>query len=367
MSSYNFYLYSDLIGIDRDTIKIYYDFEESGDPVVYNVASGNHGANAPIINQNVFFWNNPDSGFFSCDTFLQPDLSGYNGLDAGDWTIMVLYNKVFRDSYDDDSLTNEILFSNLSSGNGVASGIAIGTNGFGNFFFEAAISSGMSQFYCGNTAYSPKQAAYFVKNGQFLFFGGYDSGTNVLGAESFYLISGLNPSDLWQIAKGNEGGYGQFEGYIDEFVFISGALDYPTLSLLISGMIADRTTGAYVRSTGYYSGVTGYQNQITLRSGITGYDISITGAAVDNCGNVVPLYELLPITGFIPFTGTIAVSGNIFYSTKVFSGAENILDSNLIDGMYFDDFGSPSGFDGNLFESGMNNIYNNVTTFFNII
>lgn len=367
MSSYNFYLYSDLIGIDRNLIKVYYDFEESGDPVVFNVASGAYGANAPIINQNVFFWDDSGSGFFSCDTYLQPSLSGYEGLESGDWTIMVLYNKAFRTGgYTDDSLTNEVLFSSLGSGDGVASGLVIGTNGVGNFLFETAITSGVSQFFCGNTAYSPKQAAYFVKNGQFIFFGGYDSGTNTLGSESFFLNSGTNHSDSWQIAKANMGGYGQFEGYISEFVFISGALDYPTISLLISGLIADRSTGSYVRDTGTYSGIVGYANQVTLRSGITGYSISITGMNVDNCGNVVALYQTIPETGFVPYTGTVPVSGNIFFSRKVFSGQANVLDPDLIDGMYYDDFYSVSGFNGNLFESGMNNIYNNNTGFFNI-
>lgn len=366
MSSYNFYQYVDLIGIDRNSIKVYYDFEKTGSPVVYNVASGGHGANAPIINQNVFFWNQPSSGYFTCDTYLVPNLSGYNGLDSGDWTIMMLYNKIPRDVYTSGYLTNEVLFSSLGSGSGAASGLVIGTNGVGNFFFEAAITSGVSQFYCGNIANSPKQAAYFVKNGQFLFFGGYDADTNSLGAESFYLTNGLNHADNWQIGKANSSGYGQFEGYMSEFIFISGALDYPTLSLLISGLIATRASGSYVKSTGIYSGITGYQNQITLRSGVTGYTIINTGVSTDNCGNVFPLYQLVPQTGFIPFTGTIGVSGNIFYSKKVFQGSSNTLDPFLIDGMYYDDFYTISGFNGDLFESGMNNIYNNNTTFFNI-
>lgn len=362
MSAGNFYQYLDLIGLDRTRVKIYYGFDISGDVSVANEAADAHGGAAAIVNKNVFFWANSGEGFFSCDTYLRPNLSGYGSPDSGDWTMFFMYEKVFRDSYTDDELTNEILFSNLNSG----SGFTIGTNGVGNFFFETVDSSGINYFYVGNLAYSPTQACYVVKNGNYVFFGGYDSGTNSLGIEAVYLQNGTISSNDWKIAKANETGYGQFEGNMQEYCFMTGALDFPVLSLLISGLIGNHISGGFVKETGYVSGITGYQNQVTMLTGVTGYSAVATGFDTDNCGNVRILYSTTPLTGIISFTGTIPVPGNVFYQKWVITGQTDILIDEA-SGMYWDTFANASGFDGISFVSGLSGVYNNYNAFFNIL
>lgn len=353
MACRNFNDFYDIVGLPKEALKIYYDFESFDGSLVPSV-SGASGQYSGIYSSTDVEASGGESFF----TGQHISVCNSEDFSAPSWSMMFLYQK--------SGCNDAILFSNLHEreigGFDVNAGFVVGLTASNRLFFESYGPNGpilkvsekilpqknsltisysnnnLSFFFYDPTDYSVSSENFFL-DGRFMF-----------ASSGWYIGDAVNPPSYF---SGHP-----FFGSLDEFVYIEKALTPVEVKYLNSGFISNLITGGIFVETHTSIDITGYEaQQIAVGSGITGASVVLAGTVCDACGNTKKLFRYSDLYGtlyksaFVPLSGEIEITttGEIlpqyivdrtFCATFGFDGInyqQNITQDDVSDFIYYDD------------------------------
>lgn len=317
-----FLYYYDLLGLDRDSLRLHYRFDETSGVNIPNDAP-NFPQMSGTLSSVGNFYNKSGSGLFTGQTLT---IQNSTGLPSDFWSHIFVFERTGGGK--------GVIFDSLMQ-NDIVSGYLIGINDANKLYFESYDQNGpMSK--TSSIMLGKKNMVAVVRANNLLTFYCFDFNNDDILSENH----SLNGTYVLPASKGVIGrnvsspSYvqtGRFDGYIDEYVFLQEGITPSTFRYLVSGLCSD-----YIVSTGditLISGVeiTGYATGITGVTGVTGFENQVTGSGIDPFGTGE--YELfwgtVPLTGYIvsgygitALTGTVvrSVTGDPFTSVVLRSG-----------------------------------------------
>ncbi len=292
----------DALGLDRDSYRVHYRFEQSG---VINNSAPDFPQLSGVLSSIGNFFSHSETGFFTGQAL---NIQNATGLSSDFWTHIFLLEKT--------GAGKGVLFDSLQTGE-IYSGYSIGINDNNRLYFESYDSSGPFSR-TSNLVLGKRNLVAVTKTNNLLSFYSSDFNNDNILADSFI----INGNFVLPSSKGTIGtGLSQtiertpFTGYLDEYIYINDALSPFTLKTLFSGLCSN-----YVLTSGTVSGfntleITGYSTGITGVTGVTGFSTQITGSGLDpfSTGTYQFFYGNVGLTGYItsglkitPLTGFVA-------------------------------------------------------------
>lgn len=286
MSNHSGFLYYyDLLGLDPESYRAHFRFDEQNSSVIPN--------SAPLYPQVSGSSNTSTSGNF---TNTRVSISGATGIALDEWTHMFMLDR--------KSSSRAVVYDSLQSGTRW-SGYRIGLNDNNQPFLECWGASGPLCI-VANLPSASKNIYGVVKSNNLVTFYNYDFYAQEANSSSHSLDSSLFPySSFATIGSGrNLGGYfvtGNLSGIVKDYVILADSLSPQSFQFLCSGIVSDY----YVASgpVSYFSGVeiTGYSTGTTGTTGIVRYETVVTGSGLNPFGTGDYTYSYGPtgITGFL--------------------------------------------------------------------
>lgn len=330
-------------GYNTGDLKIYYDFtDKSGayvlsDPYITQTYSGKIESYGTGASNEINYSRVENSGYHFFGGVKSPAgdynanriaIQNANALTSEEFTFLIVGGlrkpADFADatgSYTGSWNTNQNhafdsypIFSNREAGLYCADGIEIGLTNTNRLYFECIDPEKFQPFSLSTTSVGSRDNIWFVRYdgtrvdlGRYnLFEEAFDKNTEQLNnlsmGDAWYIGSGINTLNNLigtSTVSGNS-----FMGNLRRFVYISTALDDPTLNSAAQIIYGELATGAneYDSVGGFATGITG--SGITLLTGITGY----SGTLVDTSAFSGENFEY-----FTVLTGTIN-SGSYYYT-----------------------------------------------------
>lgn len=369
MSANNFYLFYQRYGFNPNDVVIHYDFNTPHVGYVENVAPNNINQNGLIRMYKPEFWMFPESGNFSCGSYVEVDKQNFVGYDSQNLTMLIACERDIRTGYyPREAATNATIFSSISSGfSGIASGFAFGMTSTNALFFKAYDVSGNKYFWTSDKQYSNRNILALSKFGNNFNFMVYDTGSYSFIAENYYLQFNLQNSADFTIGKPYDTGQvGGFDGTMDEFIFIKNYFTLPGLSYIASGFFTAYTPPFQSGIQTTTTGITGYGTQTVTGFTVTGYQSTFTGMDIDDCGVSYSGFSMTPLTGTNVTTINIPLSGLLTYFTTVTTGEAYILDSGYLSGIEAGELSAYTGFNGFSGFDAFDLVFNNYDSYFNL-
>ena len=242
-----------------------------------------------------------------------------------------------------------ILFNCLNSGSDeIIKGFSLGYNNVGNVFLEHYTNLGW-QTYTTDFFAKEKHSLYLTKSSNSISVGYYNLFERNVINESF----DVNPefwfaSDQYYIGKGTGNLTNVYYDYntgsgvhysLDQFLVFNTPLTNSDIEIINSGFAYYYTGTApeitYITGEDYTGTV---NSNLTLLTGITGWQITATGVVVDDFGDTATGYSYLPLTGIISGSGVNNLTGLVVYAETGVSEQILTLDENYIKSFYSDRF-----------------------------
>jgi len=277
------YLFTGTLGLDQDSLKIFYDFNSGSDGHVTSVPIGNPEHSGQILGNSGDFFGDMGSGNFYNNAV---KIANSTGIFSKESTFLITQERTGN--------SNGVIFSNFQGG-AYKSGFLFGINDANKFYFQCQNNLNPSTKTSLNTI-SDKNA-WGVKleanNVSFLY---YNNNTLNLEKESWSINSNvLLESDQWYIGSGV--GQEGYQHYIDNFIYMDRAISDSNLTRLFSGVWNDVTSTA-PSSTGFQTGqVTGYTSVLTGITGVLSQSEQFSGNITGTTTQDVFQYQAL--TGVI--------------------------------------------------------------------
>lgn len=298
-----FLYYYDLLGLDRDSLRVHYRFDENLGTHIPNDAPNFPQLSGSLSSVGDFYSVN-GSGFF---TGQKITVQNATGLPSDFWSHIFIFEKTGAGA--------NVLFDSLVS-NDITSGYAIGINDGNKLYFDSYDQNGpvckTSSIILGK-----KNLVAVVRANNLLTFYCFDFNNDTILSDSFSINGDYMPPAAKGIIGGTENPpkylqNGIYQGYIDEYVFIQEGITPSTFRYLVSGLCSEYAiiSGDVLALTGIE--VTGYATGVTGVTGVTGYINQVTGSGIDPFGT--GNYEL--------YWGTVAQTGYLAtgYSITALTG-----------------------------------------------
>lgn len=287
-----FLYYYDGLGLDRDSLRVHYRFDQTSGTNIHNDAP-NFPQMSGQLSSVGNFYSQSGSGFF---TGQRITVQNATGLPSDFWSHIFVVEKT--------GAGRSVIFDSLMSGD-VTSGYIIGINDANKLYFESYDQNGPFSK-TSSLMLGKKNMAAVVKTNNLLTFYCFDFNNDVILSENHSINSEFMPS----AAKGVIGNCanppkfaqsGHLRGYVDEYVFLHEGITPSTFRYLVSGLCSDYTliSGSVTSITGVE--VTGYATGITGVTGVTGYQNQITGSGIDpfGTGSYEYFWGTVELTGYL--------------------------------------------------------------------
>ncbi len=287
--------YFDLLGLDRDTLRVHYRFDVNSGATIPNDAP-NFPQMSGQLSSVGGFYDSSGSGKF---TGQNVQIQNATGIPADFWTHIFVYEKT--------GAGRGVLFDSLMTGS-IYSGYVIGVNDNNRLYFESYDQKGPFSK-TSDIILGKKNVVAVVRANSLLTFYCYDFNNSDILSDSH----SLNGTYVLSAAKGVIGATNNapnfiernpFTGYLDEYLYLQEGVTPSTFRYLVSGLCSDYsvTSGAVICHSSVE--ITGYTTIVTGVSGVTGYEMQVTGSGLDPFGT--GSYELY--WGVVPKMGYL-VSG----------------------------------------------------------
>ncbi len=300
-----FKYYYNFLGIGTGSYQLDYSFNDNSGVLIPN-SGNNQNFTGNLIGNPTTFYSNPGNGFFNTGTYIH--INNTNQITGKDWTIYTVYEKT--------GIGNGVIFSNFHSTSGIYSGCAIGVNDANKLYLETYDNNGANVITSQKT-FARKNAVSITKAGDNLSLGYFNFNNKSLELENFTVSDTyFYPSNEWYIGAAinppTHFNQNTYNGYIDEFIYISEAINPTYSEKLFSGFYSEVSPDIQtITSTGYNS-VSGIFSGVTSAyTGVTGYSVTITGSGIDSCNfdNTINYYLYTPLTGTITGGNILILSG----------------------------------------------------------
>lgn len=316
--------YYDLLGLDPESYRLHYRFDEQNSAVIPN--------SAPLYSPLSGASNHSTSGNFSSTRVY---VSGATGLQTDESSHIFMLDR--------RSSERCVVFDSLRSG-AVWSGYRIGINDNNQPFFEFRGLGGPTCL-VANLPSAAKNIYGVVKSASLLTFYRYDFYNEQVDSSSFPINGDYcQSSNYATIGSGaNYGGQyvtGNLSGIVKDYLIISEALSPQSFKLLCSGLVSSIALVAAPVSS--FSGVetTGYSTGITGATGVLRYETAITGSGLNPFGTGEYEYYYGPsgVTGY--FTSGLSITPLTGYVTRYITGSASsgvLVDSSLVNSFRHDE------------------------------
>lgn len=285
----------DLLGLDWDSYKIHFTFEENSGVKIMNYAAPSISGELSSVGG---FHTTLGTGLFSGQSLT---IKNGSGCESTDWTQIFLYSRSGFGS------SGGVLFDSFRTGS-TKSGYAIGINDANSFYFQSFDNEG-ELVKTSRLSYADANCAAVVKTRNLINFYKLNPRTLELESDS-HTINGDYVLFSDKMALGS--GQSPFKGNLDEYVFISEGLNPSSVKMLMSGLLSDLSITASVTSGFTTNQITGYATGITGVTGILGYLNVATGSGVNAFGVMQYQYQPVAQTGYISSGLTITpLTGNV--------------------------------------------------------
>jgi hypothetical protein len=282
------YYYTGVLGLNQDSLKVFYDFESGDSNYILSVPIGNAEHSGQILGNSGDFFGDMSSGNFY-----------NNGIKIANSTGIFSKNATFIVTQEKTGINGGTIFSNFEGGN-FKSGYHFGINDANKFYWgyqddqDPVIETAL-------TTLSDKNAFAVKLEENNVSFCYYNNNTLQFEKSSWGINSDtLLPSDQWFIGTGKN--LKPYDHSIDNFIYVNRALPDASLIRLFSGLW-NESSGNFSGYLPYETGqITGYTTTIT---GITG----ILNTTQEFSGNFtgqsqIEVYQFIPQTGVILPGGT---------------------------------------------------------------
>lgn len=325
MSTHSGFLYYyDLLGLDPESYRMHYRFDEQASASIPNVATlypALSGAGSRST-----------TGDFSNNKIT---ISGATGIGENEWTHLFILDR--------KSPNKGVVFDSLESG-ARWSGYRIGVNDNNQVFLECRGQFGPLSF-TSNLPTATKNIYAVVKSNNLVTFYNYDFYNAEVNSSSNQVDGTFFPySSFGTIGSGRDFGgqyaVGNLSGIIKDYIFLSDSISPQAFKLLCSGLASSVTVSSGPVTS--FSGVeiTGYSTGITGTTGIVRYETAITGSGLNPFGTGDYIYQYGPsgITGYLS-SGT-SITQLTGYVTRYITGASTsgvAANQNFIDSFRYDE------------------------------
>jgi len=301
------------LGINPDSYRLHYRFQDTGSRRVVNeVPNASFSHLSGSLSSTGQFYATTGSGFFSGQSVV---VQG-TGLAAQNFTHLFVIEKTGRGK--------GVIFD-ASSGNGsLFSGYSIGITDSNKLYFESYDNSGP---YCitSSLVLGKKNMASVMKaNGRVSFYCA-DFNNNKLISDSYNVLNQyFLPSNKGIIGR-SLSGFNFIEtapltGFLSEYVYFSQGLSPSALRYLMTGLASN-----YYHSGGNVSGfqtvgITGQVSGVTGVTGVTGYQTVIISSGLDpfGTGEYIYTYGSTGVTGYL--TSGVSITSLTGYITTYLTG-----------------------------------------------
>ena len=303
-----FLYYYDLLGLNRDSLRVHYRFDQNSGVNVLNDAP-NFPQMGGVLNSVGNFYSNSGSGHFEGQSLA---IQNGTGLPSDFWSHIWIYEKTGKGK--------GVFFDSLMTGE-IVSGYILGVNDANKLYFESYDENGPFTK-TSSLVLGKKNLVAAVKSNNLLTFYCYDFNNDLALSENHSLLGEfVLPSTKGVIGhtsgSPNYVQTGAFKGFVDEYVVLQESVTPSTFRYLVSGLVSqyELVSGAVTYFTGVE--VTGYLSGITGVTGITGYANQITGSGLDpfGTGNYQYFWGNIAQTGYLasgvkitPLTGNVVRS-----------------------------------------------------------
>ncbi len=292
------------LGLDSGSLVLYFDFNESGTNPVPNF--GNTNSSGLLGGSTGNFYQNSGSGLFNNT---QITITSPQNISGNLWTHVFVLEKSHP--------TGGVLFDSFQSGsNGIFSGILIGINDNHKLFFEHYDNFGPA-VYTSNIILPRKACVAVTRANNTVSFHSYDFNQQELISEAKtingqYLLPSLKANLGAVSGAPNYISYRNYNGYIDDYVYIKDSIIPAHLEILMSGFVSsyDYTTGIVTYDTGIE--ITGYSFYLTGITGVLSSGNIPIASGYDVFGDFYVTYSTTGITGYLtsgsgvaPLTGYV--------------------------------------------------------------
>ena len=310
--------YYDLLGLDPESYRLHYRFDEQNSTVIPN--------SAPLYPQLSGSSTVATSGNFSNT---RVNISGATGIGVDEWTHLFLLDR--------KSSSRCVVFDSLESG-ARWSGYRIGINDNNQPFLECWGAKG-PVCVVADLPSASKNIYGVVKSNNLVTFYNYDFYNEEVNGSSHSLDSELFPSSSFAtIGSGrNFGGLlvtGNLSGIVKDYVIIADSLSPQSFQYLCSGLVSNYSVTAGPLTS--FSGVeiTGYATGTTGTTGIVRYETVVTGSGLNPFGTGDYIYSYGPsgVTGYL--SSGLSVTPATGYVVRYITGADTSgvsANSSLID------------------------------------
>jgi hypothetical protein len=298
--------YYDLLGLDPDSFRLHYRFDEQNATTIPN--------SAPLYPQVSGSSNTSTSGNF---TNTRVNISGATGIALDEWTHLFMLDR--------KSSSRAVIYDSLQSGSRW-SGYRIGLNDNNQPFLECWGASG-PLCVVANLPSASKNIYGVVKSNNLVTFYNYDFYNQKSNSSSHALDGSLFPySSFATIGSGrNLGGYfvtGNLSGIVEDYVILADSLSPQAFKLLCSGLVSDYSTMS--GSVSSFSGIeiTGNTTGTTGTTGIIRYETVVTGSGLNPFGTGDYVYQYGPtgITGYL--SSGLSITPATGYVVRYITGAQ---------------------------------------------
>lgn len=299
-SGINYYL--NLLDLNEEALRIFYDFSSSSDSVIYSVSNGKPEYSGIVNNGAGFFGSISGSGLFNRDSGTYIEVQNSNsGLHSDNWTMVFSQktNKNFGENI------GSVLFSSLE-GDAIKSGFLIGINDANKIYFESFSNLG-PQIRTSRNIIGEKNLFSVNLSPNTVSFNYFNFNNKLVESESYSVNSNfILESDNWFLGRalnyyGNEPS--GFNGYLDGFLYFNQSLSKSNLQRLFSGFYSHPFEIPAVTGAGPTGLVTGYENVLTGILSVTGFEL--IPELFINSGQPVEVFVNNALTGEITQTGAI--------------------------------------------------------------
>ena len=330
------------LDIATGTYAAHFSFDVSGQNPIANYS--NYPLVSGAISTTSGFYIIPDSGLFTGQTISAVSVQ------TGDyWTHIFVNQKT--------GSAGGVLFDSFQSGsNGIYSGYLLGFNDANKLFVEFFDNAGPA-VYTSDIVLAKKNCLAVTRANNALNFYSYDFNNELLLSDT-KVINGqfLLPSTKFLVG-GTSGApsyinYGNYKGYLDEYVYITDSIIPSHLQSLMSGFVAysTYTQGIVTSVTGVE--VTGYSLVFTGTTGNLGYQNTAISSGLDDFGDYYVTYAQTAITGYLTSgSGIVPLTGLVIDSYTGESGFSAIINTGYIESFRYDEVSYLRKIDSNDFNT----------------